>query len=149
MTIKGVSGFKVACTDIERSVAFYRCAGFEPAGPVSASAHAWLADLYGVSDPRVKSLAMVRADDPKSPRMELLEWAERAEGAKGASAAGSAMLILRSDDLQGDCAALEAAGGTVVSAPVSLPAPAGVTWLVNVRDPDGFGVQLVQFVRAG
>lgn len=149
MTIKGVSGFKVACADIERSLAFYQCAGFEPAGPVSASAHAWLASLYGVTDPRVRSLALTRVDDSKGPRLELLEWTVRAEGAEGASAAGSAMLMLRSDDLDGDCAALEAAGGTVVGAPVSLPGTAGVTWLVNVRDPDGFAVQLVQFVRAG
>jgi catechol 2,3-dioxygenase-like lactoylglutathione lyase family enzyme len=147
MSIVAVMGIKVNCAQIERSVAFYESLGFAPRGSAATSNQAWLMDLYGLPDGRLRSQIMVRTEDPNGLRLELLEWADQTHHPFAANVIGMAMLTLRSNDLDTDRTRLEAAGGAVVGYPAVLENPTGRTLLMTVRDPDGMSLQLAQFVR--
>lgn len=148
MSVNDVVGFKVSCSQLERSVAFYQVLGFEPAGDVITSNQPWLGVLYGVPGGGVRMQAMTRVGNPKGLRLELLEWSPRAEGKAQVNSPGAGLMLLKSSDLAADCAALTQAGGELVSEPATLENPGGRTLLANLRDPDGFALQLVQFIRA-
>ena len=138
---------KVSCANLERSVAFYEKFGFAVAGPASDTRADWIGDLYGAKGAWLRTQAMTLGDDPRAVRLELLEWSSPEAPVAGPTALGAGAIALRSDDLRADVEALKQKGVQFVSQVVSLPGPKGESLLVNVRDPDGFSIQLYQFVR--
>ena len=148
MSVVGIIVFKVSCADLVRSVAFYEQLGFKPAGPESATQEDWIGDLYGAKGAWPRVQAMTLGDDPRGVRLELLEWSRQAAPVAGPTAPGAGAIALRTDDLRADVAALKQKGVEFVSEIVSRPNPKGESLLVNLRDPDGFGIQLFQFVKA-
>jgi catechol 2,3-dioxygenase-like lactoylglutathione lyase family enzyme len=146
--VKSVTLFKISCGNLERSAAFYERLGFTSLGPPILSEAPWLGDLYGVPGARVRAQHLAAGGDPKRGRLELIEWANPKPARDGADVLGGGMLAMASDDLVGDYETLSQAGVRFESPPVSRPGPAGVTWLVNLRDPDGLPIQFSQFVKA-
>jgi len=148
LSVLGLVMLKVCCSSLERSIAFYEALGFKVAGPAKVGA-GWVGPLYGIAGGTPRAQAMSRPDDPKAVSLELIEWTPNAPGAPHPNTIGAGMVGFRSNDLDADCAALQAAGGELISEPVSTPGPADRTIrMANLRDPDGFNIQLVQFVKA-
>jgi catechol 2,3-dioxygenase-like lactoylglutathione lyase family enzyme len=146
MSVGDIIVCKISCAQIERSAAFYGLLGFMPARPPSSNDAPWVLQLYGVEG-RVRTQMLAREDNPKGVRIELIEWSNQAAQVAGPNAPGAGMLALRSNDMLGDYETLKQAGVEFVSEPMSFPSPAGTTWLVNLRDPDGLSIQLAQFVK--
>jgi len=147
MSVTGFALFKVSCVDLARSVAFYERLGFKPMGPASDSDAPWLGNLYGVPGAKVRAQHFAAAGDPRKGRLELVQWHKPRAARQGADTPGGGMLSLSTDDLMGDYQSLSAEGVHFESEPVVLDRPEGVTRLVNLRDPDGLPIQLVQFTR--
>lgn len=139
---------KISCSDLERSRAFYAELGFTPAGPESASAAPWLSTLYGVEDAEVRALTLKPPEGSASPRLELIEWKRPAAGRPTIDTPGATGLSVRVEDLDAMSALLARAGGRVVGTTASLAGGAANTRLVNVADPDGLTLQLVEVRRA-
>jgi catechol 2,3-dioxygenase-like lactoylglutathione lyase family enzyme len=148
MSVQEISVCKVICADLDRSVAFYELLGFAPLAPAGKTDGTVVPQLYGVAATGLRTRMMGRPDTPKSMRIELIEWDHQGKRAPGPSAPGAGMLGLRSNDLKDDYQRLRDQGVEFVSEPVSFSSAAGVTWVVHVRDPDGFNLQLLQFVKA-
>jgi catechol 2,3-dioxygenase-like lactoylglutathione lyase family enzyme len=146
MSVVGLVTLKVCCSDLERSRRFYQVLGYTAASPPGAGTD-WVAELYGVPGTALRVQMLTRPDEPRAAAVELLEWAPSVGQPPVANTIGAGMAGFRSNDLDADCAALEAAGGRRVSDPVSTPGPAHTTRFVHVRDPDGFNIQLIQFVK--
>ena len=146
MSVFGMVMWKVCCRGIERSIAFYEVLGFKPANTPKVGAE-WVGPLYGIPGgiPRVQMMS--RPDDPKAASLELIEWAPSTPGVEGPNTLGCAMAAFRTNDIDADCAALEAAGGRRIGEPVAVPGPERTMRMANLRDPDGFNIQLVQFVK--
>ena len=145
MSIRDIITVKVSCADLARSVAFYQALGYVASRPPSENDSDWLRGLYGVKT-GVRAQVMERPDNPRAVVLELLEWRERAPGAGDITAPGAGMIAVRTDDIAADVEALRAAGGSVVSPPITLEG--NRMMLATVRDPDGYPIQLIQFVRA-
>jgi catechol 2,3-dioxygenase-like lactoylglutathione lyase family enzyme len=144
MSIGAVMLIKVSCSNLEKSAAFYALLGFTPLGAVNPSSDRRVSDLYGL-DALPRSLMIANADGFK---IELVEWDRQGAPLGGFDTPGAGAMTLKSSDIDADHAALVAAGADVVSAPVGLEGPKGTSWLANLRDPDGFVVQLFQFRKA-
>ena len=139
---------KISCSNLERSRAFYGELGFTPAGPEGAAAAPWLSSLYGVEDARMRVQQLRGPEGAASPRLELIEWARPSSaGWPAVDSPGSAALTIRIEDLDATAAALARAGGEVVGTTASLPGRTSTTRLVNVTDPDGLTLQLVEVRR--
>ncbi len=146
MSVSSMVTLKICCSDLERSRRFYEVLGYNAANPPAAGPE-WVGELYGVPGTAVRAQMLTRPDDPKAVALELLEWAPSISQAPVANTVGAGMAGFRSNDLNADCATLEAAGGQRLSEPFSVPGPTHTSRVVNIRDPDGFIFQLVQFVR--
>lgn len=148
MTPPAIFMLKISCSSLERSGAFYAELGFTPAGAEATAAAPWLSTLYGVADARMRVQQLQGPEGSGSPRLELIEWAPpRAAPVPAVDTPGSAALAIRIDDLDATAAALARAGGAVIGVPASLAGRTSTTRLVNVTDPDGLTLQLVEVRR--
>jgi len=145
MSIRDIVTVKVSCADLARSIAFYEKLGLAAVRPTSEADADWFRDLYGVKT-GVRAQLMERPDNPRAMSVELLEWREKGQGAGDITAPGAGMFAVRTDDIDADVEMLRQGGGSVVSAPITLQG--GGMKLATVRDPDGYHIQLMQFVRA-
>jgi catechol 2,3-dioxygenase-like lactoylglutathione lyase family enzyme len=139
--------FKVSCTNLGRSVAFYELLGYSKAGEASAIDGDWIGDLYGVHGawPRVQMMTL--GDDPRGVRLELLQWSRQGTRVEGPNAVGAGAIGLRTKDIRADLAILKEKGVVIVSEIVSRVSSAGELLVVTLRDPDGLSIQLIQFVK--
>lgn len=148
MTPPAIYMLKISCSSLERSGAFYAELGYTPGGPEATAAAPWLSSLYGVEDARMRVQQLQGPEGGAALRLELIEWAPpRATAGPAIDTPGSSALTVRIDDLDATVAALTRAGGKVIGAPASLSSRNATTRLVNVSDPDGLTLQLVEVRR--
>lgn len=147
--IKSVFHTSWTVDDLERSVAFYRdLLGFELIGRRERQGPA-IETVVGFPNADLR-MAFLRV--PGAPvgasghHLELIEY-RHPRGRKldiRTCDTGSAHLALETTDIHADHARLEAAGVTIVSAPVTFDGVAGKVLACYLRDPDGFTIELVQ-----
>ena len=139
---------KVSCSNLERSRAFYGELGFEPDGEPATAEAPWLASLYGIAGARIRAQQLRAAHGAAPVRLELLEWAAPASAARPSiDTPGCAGLSFRTDDLDATASRLVEAGGRIVGTIPEFPGGRSTTRLVNVADPDGLTLQLVEVRR--
>ncbi len=149
MTIIGFHHFSIACSDADRSIAFYRdLLGFELVAEREIEPGGFVEQITGVDGARVRIVHLQR----DGFNLELLQYKEpRGDTrARGLEHAGSAHICLITDDMDATYEQLTSQGVTARSkgGPVTVtggPNDGGKG--LYVEDPDGNAVELVQLVR--
>lgn len=149
MTITGFHHFSIACSDADRSIAFYRdLFGFELVAEREVEPGGFVEAITGVDGANVRIVHLQR----DGFNFELLEYREPRGDlrARGLEHAGSAHLCLISDDLDAEYERLRrhrvpvrSRGGPVTVAGGPNDGGKGL----YVEDPDGNAVEVVQLVR--
>lgn len=150
--IRGIDHLNVVVSDMERSVRFYtEVLGCRKTADVHLEGD-WIGRIVGLSG--VKARAVFVEAPGNGPRIELLRY-EAPEGAtlpanSQANTLGLRHLAFRVDDMAAMVAKLKAAGVTLFSEPVRVPAgvvtfAAGDKTLVYFLDPDGVILELAEY----
>lgn len=148
--ITGLHHFSIACSDADRSIAFY-CGhfGMQLVSDREVEPGGFVEHVTGVEGARVRIVHLAG----HGLNFELLEYREpRGDTrAREPNHAGSAHLCFVTDDIEADTERLRAAGARVRSRDgrpqrvVGGPNDGGAC--VYLEDPDGNPVELVQLVR--
>jgi lactoylglutathione lyase len=148
--ISGIHHFSIACSDAERSVAFYReLFGMQLVADREVEPGGFVEQVTGVEGARVRIVHL----HGHGLNFELLEYVEPRgdRRAREPNHTGAAHLCFVTDDIEADLARLAATGVRVRSRNGS---PVGVVGGPNdggkcayLEDPDGNCVELVQLVR--
>jgi catechol 2,3-dioxygenase-like lactoylglutathione lyase family enzyme len=146
--ITGIHHFSIACSDADRSLAFYGdLFGLELVSDREVEAHGFVERVTGVPVARVRIVHL----QGYGVNFELLEFKEPRgdRRARALHEAGSAHLCFVADDLEAEHERLKALGASFRS-----PGPVTVVGGPNdggkglyVDDPDGNGVEIIQLAR--
>ncbi len=150
--IRGVDHLNLVVADLARSVAFYtEVLGFEKTHDVFMEGE-WIDRIVGLR--AVKGRVAFVVPPGGGLRLELLQYeapvgTERPENS-APNTLGLRHFALRVDDMAATVAKLKAAGVTLFSEPVKVPAgvvkfAAGDKTLVYFLDPDGVIVELAEY----
>jgi glyoxylase I family protein len=134
----------INCTDLERSLAFYRMLGFHEVIDIPAG------HIPGLGlDPAVCRAKLLRlGDDPRSTLIDLIEW--QTPNPHGApypdlGHTGIARLCLRVKGLAAMVTELKSHGVRFISEPVSPGLAGDQQTFVCFYDPDGAVLELMEF----
>jgi catechol 2,3-dioxygenase-like lactoylglutathione lyase family enzyme len=150
--IRAIDHINIVVSDLERSVRFYtEVLGFRETKRALLEGD-WIERIVGVCGVRARVAYVVAPAG--EPRIELLCY-ERPAGAdpapnRVANTIGLRHIALRVDDMAATVAKLKAAGATLFSEPVRVPAgvvkhDAGEKTLVYFLDPDGVILELAEY----
>jgi catechol 2,3-dioxygenase-like lactoylglutathione lyase family enzyme len=144
--------FNINCTNIERSLVFYRALGFEVLidhgvfSPDKEHEEGWGADIK--QGKALTHAVLLRLGDAPQPLLNLIEWIDPKTGDRGAKfpeyvyRVGPGRIALITDDIQKDYEEGKAKGINFISKPTKLPARNTV---VACMDPDGTMIELIEF----
>jgi catechol 2,3-dioxygenase-like lactoylglutathione lyase family enzyme len=148
--ITGFHHFSIACSDANRSIAFYRdLFGMRVVADRDVEGDGFVQDVTGLRDANVRIVHL----QGHGFNFELLQYREPsgATRARGLNDAGTAHLCFTTDDLDATCADLAGRGVTIRSragAPVAVVGgPNDGGKVLYVEDPDGNAVELMQLAR--
>ena len=150
--IRGIDHINIVVADLARSVKFYtEVLGFTRTNDVMMEGE-WIETIIGLRG--VKGLVAFVELPGGGPRLELLQYvappgAVLAENSR-VNTHGLRHIALRVDDMTAMAARLRAAGVTLFSDPVRVPAgvvkfAAGEKTLVYFLDPDGVILELAEY----
>ncbi len=151
--IRAIDHVNLVVADLTRSVRFYtEVLGFVKTADVHMQG-AWIEEIIGLKG--VEGLvAFVELPGAGGPRIELLQYVTPAgvalPGNSRANTRGVRHIAFRVDDIAGMAARLRAAGVTLFSEPVKVPAgivkfAAGDKLLLYFLDPDGVILELAEY----
>jgi glyoxylase I family protein len=150
--IRAIDHINIVVADLERSVKFYtEVLGFRKTHDVYMEGE-WIEAIIGLRG--VKGLVAFVEPPGGGPRIELLEYRTPAGDAlpenSKANTRGVRHIAFRVDDISAMAAKLRAAGVTLFSDPVRVPAgvvkfAAGDKTLVYFLDPDGVILELAEY----
>jgi len=150
--IRGIDHLNIVVTDLERSVRFYTgLLGFRQTAEVDLEGD-WIGRIVGLEG--VKARAVFIEPQGGGPRLELLQYTTPAGTALPANSRANTLglrhLAFRVEDIAAMAATLRAAGVTLFSDPVRVPAgvvkfAAGDKTLVYFLDPDGVILELAEY----
>ncbi|MGI9657295.1 MAG: VOC family protein [Gaiellaceae bacterium] len=150
MSIVGLHHFSIACSDADRSVAFYRDRfGMEVVSEREVPSGGFVEEITGTPGAHVRIVHM----SGYGSNFELLEYiAPRGDRrARHLNNAGAAHLCFITDDLDAFSAELKAAGVTIRSMgadPITtVGGPNAGGKGLYVEDPDGNAVEIIQLAR--
>ena len=150
--VRAIDHINIVVSDLDRSLRFYtELLGFRK----TKEAHlegGWIDRIVGLHG--VKARAVFIVAPAGEPRIELLAYeqpiGQAAVANSRANTAGLRHIALRVDDMASTVARLRAAGVTLFSEPVRVPAgvvqhDAGEKTLVYFLDPDGVILELAEY----
>jgi glyoxylase I family protein len=150
--IRAIDHLNIVVTDLARSLAFYtNVLGFTKTREAYLEGE-WIDRIVGLKGVRARAAFIVAPAG--EPRIELLEYRAPAGGSSAqnsrANTIGLRHIALRVDDMKVMVERLRAAGATVFSEPVRVPAgvvqhDAGEKTLVYFLDPDGVILELAEY----
>ena len=143
---------RLTCSDLARSIAWYEALGFVVlAGPTRAR---WPGAAFGIDEDADITSAVLATPHDTGFWLVLTQWHEPPSvGAAYPEAyhRGLFRMALSTDDAQVAAAAAHAAGLTVTHEPEDVAlkgTPIESMWILFLRDPDGFLVELVERPRS-
>jgi catechol 2,3-dioxygenase-like lactoylglutathione lyase family enzyme len=148
--ITGIHHFSIACSDADRSLAFYRdLFGLELVSAREVEAGGFVEEVTGVAGARVRIVHL----SGYGANLELLEYIEPRGDlrAREPNHAGSAHVCFMADDLEEASALLSSQGVKIRSrdgAPVTVvggPNDGGKG--LYVEDPDGNAIEIIELAR--
>lgn len=151
----------INCTDLERSLAFYRLLGFRDVIDFNAgSGDGEASDVLGdpilgpalglPSSAKARARMLMLGDNPRSARIDLIEWIEpKAEGQAYPHLAhvGIARICFRVGDVASAWQQLSDAGAEPFTKPVLIDMGGSRQKFFCARDPDGVVVEFMEFLK--
>ncbi len=151
----------INCTDLDRSLAFYRLLGFREVIDFNAGDGAQdVTDVLGdpvlgpalglPSNARARARMLMLGDNPRSARLDLIEWIE--PGAEGKAYphlahVGIARICFRVRNVDDAWRQLDAAGAEPFTEPVLINMGGSRQRFFCAKDPDGVVVEFMEFLK--
>jgi catechol 2,3-dioxygenase-like lactoylglutathione lyase family enzyme len=148
MHTTGVYHVGINCTDLARSLSFYKMLGFEELIDFGLLEGEGVDQLLGRPGCRARAKMIGLGHDPRTSHIDLLEWevAGDERPAPRVHDTGIVRMCIYTRDIWADYAELVAKGVRFYSEPQSLN-DEGSTFIVCFEDPDGTILELMQVVR--
>lgn len=143
--IEGIFHVNVNCSNLERSLAFYKMLGFRVVLDMPGAGGAKLDKGLGLVDGRGHGALMVLGDDQRATRLDLIEWLNpKTEGKPYPHLAhmGICRIALRTPNVPKVYEELKAQGVEFFSEPQVF---GGGVAFVCFKDPDGTIIELINF----
>jgi glyoxylase I family protein len=145
--LERIYGISVNCTNLERSLEFYKAIGFQEISGIAESSSGLEKGLR-IPNPRARGRLLKLGDDAEAINLDLIEWlSPRTEGRAypRLNHAGITRIALRTTNLQRTYEALKARGIEFYSEPQVLQSSGGSSLFVCFEDPDGTVLELIEF----
>jgi glyoxylase I family protein len=146
-TIDRIYGLSVNCTNLERSLEFYKAIGFKEVADISESGGGGLEKGMRLPSPRARGRLLKLGDNAHAINVDLIEWlSPRTEGRAypRLNHAGITRIALHTSNLQKTYEDLNAKGIEFYSEPQVLQSPGGNCLFACFEDPDGTVLELIQ-----
>jgi catechol 2,3-dioxygenase-like lactoylglutathione lyase family enzyme len=146
--VDSVYGLSVNCTNLERSLEFYKAIGFKEVADIGESGGGGLEKGLRIPNPRARGRLLRLGEDSTSIRVDLIEWlSPRTEGRAypRLNHAGIARIALHTANLQKTYEELKARGIEFYSEPQVLQLAGGSCLFACFEDPDGTVLELIEF----
>jgi glyoxylase I family protein len=143
-----IYGVSVNCTNLERSLEFYRAVGFKEIADIAESGGGALEKALRIPSPRARGRLLKLGDDTHAINLDLIEWiSPRTEGRAypRLNHAGIARIALHTPNLQKTYEELKAKGIEFYSEPQVMQSHSGSSLVVCFEDPDGTVLELIEF----
>lgn len=143
-----IFGLSVNCTNLERSLEFYRAIGFTEVADIAETGGGALEKALRIPNPRARGRLLKLGDDPGSLNLDLIEWlSPRTEGRAypRLNHAGITRIALHTSNLQKTYEELKAKGIEFYSEPQVMQFHSGSSLFVCFEDPDGTVLELIEF----
>jgi glyoxylase I family protein len=143
-----IYGLSVNCTNLERSLEFYRAIGFREIADIAESGGGALEKALRIPSPRARGRLLKLGDDPHAINLDLIEWVSpRTEGRAypRLNHAGITRIALHTRNLQKTYEELKAKGIEFYSEPQVMQFHNGSSLFVCFEDPDGTVLELLEF----
>ena len=145
--IDRIYGLSINCTNLERSLEFYKAIGFKEVADISESGGGGLEKGMRLPSPRARGRLLKLGDSAHAINVDLIEWlSPRTEGRAypRLNHAGIARIALQTGNLQKTYEELKVKGIEFYSEPQVLQSPAGSCLFACFEDPDGTVLELIQ-----
>ncbi|WP_416899160.1 MAG: VOC family protein [Minwuia sp.] len=151
----------INCSDLERSLEFYRLLGFREVINFNATGEG-TADTDVLGDPvlgpalglpassQARARMLMLGDNPRSARLDLIQWIEpKAEGRSYPHLAhiGIARICFRVGNVEDAWRQLEDAGAEPFTEPVLIEMGGSRQKFFCAKDPDGVVVEFMEFLK--
>jgi glyoxylase I family protein len=143
-----IYGLSVNCSNLERSLEFYRAIGFKEVADIAESGGGALEKALRIPSPRARGRLLKLGDDPHAINLDLIEWVSpRTEGRAypRLNHAGITRIALHTSNLQKTYEELKAKGIEFYSEPQVMQFHNGSSLFVCFEDPDGTVLELLEF----
>jgi glyoxylase I family protein len=148
LLVDSVHGVSINCSNLERSLEFYKTLGFKEVANIGESGGGGLEKGLRIPNPRARGRQLKLGDDPDSVGLDLIEWlSPRTEGRAypRLNHAGIVRLALRTARLQKTYEELKTKGIEFYSEPQVLEFRGRSSLFVCFEDPDGTVLELIEF----
>lgn len=154
----------VNCTDLDRSLAFYKALGFKVINDFSMDEPADgrdqtlgervpnLSEILGIDPSATMRAVFLRlGDDPRATILDLIEWTDPKTGGRpaGMTQVGMARLCFRMKDCAGAHEAALAAGAKCFTEPMMIRMGGTSQKVFCCYDPDGTILEFQEFQKPG
>ncbi|HEY2105144.1 MAG TPA: VOC family protein [Candidatus Binataceae bacterium] len=145
--VDSIQGISVNCTNLERSLEFYKAIGFKEVADIGESGGGGLEKGLRIPNPRARGRLLKLGDDPGAINLDLIEWlSPRTEGRAypRLNHAGIARIAVHTANLQRSYEELKARGIEFYSEPQVLQFRDRSSLFVCFEDPDGTVLELIE-----
>jgi glyoxylase I family protein len=142
-----IYGLSVNCTNLERSLEFYKAIGFREVADIGESGGGGLEKGLRIPSPRARGRLLRLGAGPDGVHLDLIEWlSPRTEGRAypRLNHAGITRIALHTPNLQKTYEELKARGIEFYSEPQVLQSSSGSSLFVCFEDPDGTVLELLE-----
>jgi catechol 2,3-dioxygenase-like lactoylglutathione lyase family enzyme len=142
-----IYGLSVNCTNLERSLEFYKAIGFREVAEIGESGGGGLEKGLRIPSPRARGRLLRLGTGPDGVRLDLIEWlSPRTEGRAypRLNHAGITRIALHTSHLQKTYEELKSRGIEFYSEPQVLQSVGGSSLFVCFEDPDGTVLELIE-----
>jgi glyoxylase I family protein len=149
MNITSIYHININCSNLERSLAFYKMLGFKEVVDFGEGTGPHM-DAVKLPGARGRARLLQLGDDPRSCHIDLIEWLDpRTEGHpyEHLNNMGIARVCFYSKDIWKDYEDLKSKGIEFYTEPTVIKYRGGRSFIVCFEDPDGTVLELTQFQR--
>jgi glyoxylase I family protein len=151
MNLKSVYHININCTNLERSLEFYKRLGFREVVDFGEGGSPEMGKgLRMPADSRARARLLKIGDDPYCSHIDLIEWINPRSDKppyEKLNNLGIARVCFYSKDLEKDLEELKGKGVKIFSEPLTVRYKGGQSSVVCFEDPDGTVLELVQFKK--
>jgi len=145
--IKALFHVNVNCSNLERSLRFYKMLGFKVALDIPEVGNSDTGRGLGLPDSVARAALLTLSDDPHATRLDLIEWKQPRDTEKPyprLNHLGIARIALFTKGLRDEYRRLKGEGVNFISEPVVIRTGAGDALFACFYDPDGTILELIE-----